>query len=399
MTAIIGRRSLTGDRERPELGSSTLRSMPTRDEVIAALRPVNDPEIHRSIVELGMVKGVEIAGGTVTVEIALTVPGCPLKDFFNTEIPRVLKQLKDVQDVRVRLGTMSEDELRALRAELGHPDAIVTPFNDPASRTRVIAIGSGKGGVGKTTVTVNFAASLQRLGYSVGLLDADVWGFSVPRMLGISGRPDQAEGKIVPLEGHGLRAISMGMFVPEEQPVIWRGPMLHKALSQFLADVEWGSPDFLVVDMPPGTGDITISLAQILPNAQMVVVTTPQDAAQKVAERAARVAETTKAHTLGVIENMAGYHCPTCGHEAPLFGEGGGQALADSLGVPLLGRIPLDVRLREQSDAGEPYVLRYPDTAVARSFEDIAQKTAGWLGVFAEKQVFVSIGSKPARAG
>ncbi|MFN2643256.1 MAG: Mrp/NBP35 family ATP-binding protein [Actinomycetota bacterium] len=363
--------------------------------MIDALRPVNDPEIHRSIVDLGMVRDVAVNGGTVHVEIALTVPGCPLKDFFNTEIPRVLKQVTGVQDVRLTLGTMGEDQLVALRAELGHPDAIVTPFNDPSSRTRVIAIGSGKGGVGKSTVAVNFAATLQQLGYSVGLLDADVWGFSVPRMLGIEGRPDQAGGKILPLESHGMRAISMGMFVPEEQPVIWRGPMLHKALSQFLADVEWGSPDFLVVDMPPGTGDITISLAQILPNAQMVVVTTPQDAAQKVAERAARVAETTKAHTLGVIENMAGFHCPSCGHDAPLFGEGGGEELANALGVPLLGRIPIDSRLREQSDAGEPFAFRYPDSDVARSFADIAQKTAGWLGVFAEKRVFVSIGGKP----
>ncbi len=370
--------------------------MPTREQIIDALRPVNDPEIHRSIVDLGMVRSVEIRGDAVEVEIALTVQGCPLRDFFNTEIPRVLKQLPDVRNVDVKLGVMDPDELKALRASLGMPDAIETPF--AGSRTRVVAIGSGKGGVGKSTVTVNVAAALVRQGYSVGLLDADVWGFSMPRMLGVAGRPDQRDGKIVPLESHGMKTISMGLFVPEEQPVIWRGPMLHKALAQFLTDVDWGDLDFLVVDMPPGTGDITISLAQILPQAQMIVVTTPQAAAQKVAERAARVAEQTKATTLGVIENMAGFACPTCDHTEPIFGSGGGEELAHALGVPLLGRIPIEPRLREDADAGEPFVLRHPDSPVTRSFDEIAEKIAGRLGVFAEKRVFVSIGKKPAAA-
>jgi ATP-binding protein involved in chromosome partitioning len=370
--------------------------MPTRQDVLDALRPINDPEIHRSIVELGMVRDVQIDGGVVTVEIALTVPGCPLKDFFNTEIPRALTQaLKDVTHVNVTLGSMTEDERKALGATLGRPDLPQPSFGP---RTRVIAIGSGKGGVGKSTVTVNVAAALQQLGYTVGLLDADVWGFSVPRMLGLAGRPQQRDGKIVPLERHGLRAISMGMFVPEEQPVIWRGPMLHKALSQFLSDVDWQEPDFLVVDMPPGTGDITISLAQILPDAQMVVVTTPQDAAQKVAERAARVAAQTKSETLGVIENMAGFTCPTCGHAEDLFGAGGGQALASALNVPLLGRIPLDPHVRERSDEGDPIVVADADSAVAAAFRSVAEQIAAWTGKFAENSVFVSIGRKPAAA-
>jgi ATP-binding protein involved in chromosome partitioning len=372
--------------------------MPTKDEILEALRPINDPEIHRSIVELGMVREVAVESGRVSIEIALTVPGCPLKDFFNTEIPRVLGALPGVHQVEVRLGSMTDEERTALGASLGRVEVPQTPFNRPGSRTRVVAIGSGKGGVGKSTVTVNVAAALSTLGYTVGLLDADVWGFSIPRMLGLAGRPDQRDGKIVPLQGHGLRAISMGMFVPEEQPVIWRGPMLHKALTQFLSDVDWQEPDFLVVDMPPGTGDITISLAQILPDAQMIVVTTPQEAAQKVAERAARVAEQTKAATLGIIENMSGFTCPTCGNEAPLFGAGGGDALASTLGVPLLGRIPLDPRLREGSDRGRPFVLAQPDTDVARAFASVADRIAGWTGKYAEKQVFVSIGRKPAAA-
>jgi len=308
----------------------------------------------------------------------------------------VLKAVPGVRDVDVKLGTMSPDELQALRASLGMPDAVHSPLRD--SRTRVIAIGSGKGGVGKSTVTVNVAASLLKLGYTVGLLDADVWGFSVPRMLGLAGRPTQRDGKIVPVERYGLRAISMGMFVPEEQPVIWRGPMLHKALSQFLNDVAWDEPDFLVVDMPPGTGDITISLAQILPDAQMVVVTTPQETAAKVAERAARVSEQTKTVTLGVIENMAGFTCPACGHEEPVFGEGGGQAVADALGVPLLGRIPIDPGLREGSDEGEPFVLRDPSSPAATAIASIAGSIAGWTGKFAEKRVLVSIGRKPGAA-
>jgi ATP-binding protein involved in chromosome partitioning len=214
-------------------------------------------------------------------------------------------------------------------------------------------------------------------------------------MLGLAGRPSQKDGKILPVERHGLKAISMGMFVPEEQPVIWRGPMLHKALSQFLNDVAWEEPDFLVVDMPPGTGDITISLAQILPDAQMVVVTTPQEAAAKVAERAARVSEQTKAVTLGVIENMSGFTCPTCGHEEHVFGDGGGQRVADALNVPLLGRIPIDPRLREGSDEGEPFVIREPDAPASHAIREIADSIAGWTGKYAEKKVFVSIGRKP----
>ncbi len=362
--------------------------MITRDLIVEALRPINDPEIHRSIVDLGMVRDITIDGGNVAVEIALTVAGCPLKDFFMEAVPKALSGVEGVTGVKVVLGAMTPEERAALGASLGSSPA-ESPF--AGSKTRVVAVGSGKGGVGKSTIAVNLAAALTKQGYTVGLLDADVWGFSAPRMLGTHGRPSQRDGKIVPIERHGLRAISMGMFLPEEQPVIWRGPMLHKALTQFIGDVDWQEPDFLIVDMPPGTGDVTISLAQILPEARMVVVTTPQAAAQKVAERAARVSEQTKTEILGVIENMSSFHCPTCGHDSEIFGAGGGEELARSLGVPLLGRIPLDPRIRDLGDAGEPFVLADPDSIPARACVEAAERIAGWLGVFAEKRVFVSI--------
>lgn len=372
--------------------------MITTEQVIEALRPIEDPEIHRSIVELGMVRAVEIEAGVVSVELALTTPGCPLKDHFQRAIPAAVRRIEGVRDVVLRFGSMSEEERRALSAKLGHhaPAVAPIPFGRAGSRTRVIAVASGKGGVGKSTVSVNLAASLAQLGYTTALLDADVWGFSVPRMLGVSGRPEAREGKMVPAERHGVRAISMGFFVEEEQPVIWRGPMLHQALTQFLSDVDWGEPDFLIVDMPPGTGDITISLAQMLPGASLVVVTTPQRAAQKVAERAARTTVQTKQRILGIVENMAGFDCQGCGAHEDLFGEGGGQLLAEALGVPLLGQIPLDRRLMEGGDEGEPFVTRYPETDIARTYAALAERVAAWVGAYAERRVFVEIGRRPA---
>src|SRR5881392_1025942 len=335
--------------------------MPTNEEVRAALRNVLDPEIGKPIEDIGMLKHIEVDGGVVRVHVLLTIDGCPLRDRINADVTGAVAPLPGVEHVEVILGSMSEEQRTSLTAQLrgGQPPQ-QTFFTD--GRTTVIAVASGKGGVGKSSVTVNLACALAAQGHRVGVVDVDVWGFSVPRMIGVSGHPVGFNGLIMPLEAHGVKVMSMGFIVDEETPVIWRGPMLHKAVQQFLGDVYWGDLDFLLADLPPGTGDVSISLASFLPGANLLVVTTPQEAARKVAERAGRMAEQTHQHVIGIIENMSFFVCPHCGERTAIFGEGGGQLAAETLGVSLLGQIPLLPAVREGGDTGTPIVVSHPDS-------------------------------------
>ena len=355
---------------------------PTLDAVRSALSTVNDPEIRRPITELDMVSDVTVDGGRVTVGLLLTVPGCPMKETLTRDVTAAVRALEGVDEVALDLGVMSPEQREALKSKLrGHGSAREVPFAKPGSLTRVYAIASGKGGVGKSSVTVNLATALAAEGLSVGVLDADVHGFSIPRMLGVDHPPTQVDDMILPPIAQGVKVISIGMFVPGNQPVVWRGPMLHRALEQFLIDVFWGDLDVLFLDLPPGTGDIAISVAQLLPTAEIVVVTTPQAAAAEVAERAGAIALQTKQQIVGVIENMSWLEQPD-GSRLELFGSGGGQAVSDSLGravgapVPLLGQVPIDVLLREGGDAGAPVVLSAPDSPAAAALRDIARGLA-----------------------
>jgi ATP-binding protein involved in chromosome partitioning len=349
--------------------------MPTETEVLEALRPVEDPEIHRSIVELDMVRQIAIAGGDVTVTVALTVAGCPLRNEITRRVTDAVASLSGVARVDVDLTVMTDEERAALAQRLhggDHGEAARTnPFTD--ARTRVLAVASGKGGVGKSSVTTNLAVALAQRGRKVAAVDADVWGFSMPRMLGIDRPPTVIDDVIVPPDANGVTLISMGFFARDDQPVVWRGPMLHKALEQFLTDVHWGDPDYLVVDMPPGTGDIALSMAQFLPRAEVVVVTTPQPAAQKVAQRAAYMARKVNLQVMGVIENMSWFRCDH-GASYRLFGEGGGRELAEQLEVPLLGQVPLVPELREGADTGRPIVVVHPNDEAAQVFTAIAER-------------------------
>jgi ATP-binding protein involved in chromosome partitioning len=361
--------------------------VPTEAEIIEALRPVEDPELHRSIVDLGMVKEVAQAGTNVRVMIALTTPGCPLKNEINTRVRSAVVALGGVEEVQVEFTAMTPDELARLRQELhgdpaatagsqpahGHAEGRAIPFSEAGSKTRVLLIASGKGGVGKSSVSTNLAISLANRGKKVALVDADVWGFSIPRMLGISHPPTVIDSMLIPPEAHGVRCISMGFFAEEDQAVIWRGPMLHKALEQFLTDVFWDDPDYLLIDLPPGTGDISISIAQFLPRAEVFVVTTPQPAAQRVAQRAAAMAEKVNLQVRGVIENMS-WFTGDDDQRYEIFGAGGGQELADKLEVPLLGQIPLLQDLREGSDEGKPVAAIDPDGEAGRAFAAIAEQ-------------------------
>lgn len=348
--------------------------MPTVEQVREVLAGINDPEIHRSIVELGMVRGIRIEGSAVAVDLALTIPGCPLKSFFEDVLPaRIRDRFPDVTDVRVNLGAMTEEERHKLVGGLKQEES--APFARADSSTTVIAVGSGKGGVGKSTVTVNLAAALAQRGHSVGLLDADVWGFSIPRMLGVTARPTVVDERlIVPPEAYGFKMISIGNFVPEDNPVVWRGPMLHKALQQFLSDVHWEEPEYLLIDMPPGTGDVTLSLGTFVPGAGFITVTTPQPAAMRVAERAAHALAKVGMKMSGVIENMSYAMCSHCGERTYPFGTGGGRELADRFGVPLLGQIPLDPPARDFADHGKPAVVSLPDSPSARAFEEVVDE-------------------------
>src|SRR6478736_1210140 len=345
-----------------------------------ALRAVIDPEIRRSVVELEMVRGVDVRGDHVDVTIALTVAGCPMKSDLEGQVRHHVGSVEGVSTVGVAFDVMSPQEKTALRQRLqpGGNGAEQKSIS-LSQRTRVFALASGKGGVGKSTLSVNLAAALAAGGAEVGVVDADIYGYSIPRMLGVSRRPVVVEKMIVPPVSHDLRVMSIGFFLEPDQAVVWRGPMLHKALEQFLTDVHWGDLDYLIVDMPPGTGDVSISLGQLLPSPDVVIVTTPQAAAQQVAERSAEVAGKTGMHVAGVIENMSYLVCPCCGERSHVFGEGGGRALADRLGVPLLGEIPLDEPLRTASDAGRPLVLDDPDAASARAVADVAAALPGVL--------------------
>jgi ATP-binding protein involved in chromosome partitioning len=352
------------------------------DAVRAALATVNDPEIRRPITELDMVKDVRVDGGIVRVDVYLTVAGCPMKDRLTTDVKAAVGKVPGVDAVSVVLDVMSDAQRTALRERLrGGQAGREVPFAKPGSLTRVYAVASGKGGVGKSSVTVNLAAALAAEGLAVGVVDADVYGFSVPRMLGVTQPPTRVDDMILPPVAHDVKVISIGMFVPGNQPVVWRGPMLHRALEQFLTDVFWGDLDVLLLDLPPGTGDIAISTAQLLPGAEILVVTTPQTAAAEVAERAGSIALQTKQHLVGVIENMSWLETPD-GARMEIFGSGGGQVVADSLSrsigapVPLLGQLPIDVRLREGGDNGMPVVLSDPDSPAAVALCGIARQLA-----------------------
>ena len=378
---------------------------PSDQQLLEALRPVTDPELHVSIVDLGMVRQVSARRGRVTATIALTVAGCPMRDEVTRRVRTALLAVKGVKDVAVDLRVMTPEQLQSVRARmagrtadpqawegspagagptsdhghghshgarpLGHEEGRANPFG-PRSRTRVIGISSGKGGVGKSSVTVNLAVSLAASGHDVGILDADVYGFSVPAMLGVHEDPIVHDLKMLPPKAHGVRCISMGFFLEDAQPVVWRGPMLHKALEQFLVDVDWGDPEFLLVDMPPGTGDVALSMAQYLPTSEMYVVTTPQPAARKVAQRSAYMAKKLNLPMRGVIENMSWWTMPDGSRQTP-FGEGGGEQLAQELGIPLLARIPMDPALREGGDQGRPIVVDAPDSEAGRAFAGLAE--------------------------
>lgn len=354
--------------------------LPTHDALLTALSRVNDPEIRKPVTELGMVKSVEVdEQGRVALSLFLTVAGCPMKDTLTKDSTAALLQVPGVSAVDVTLDVMSDEQRTALRTQLrGGQAEREIPFAKPGSLTRVYAVASGKGGVGKSSVTVNLAAAMAQSGLRVGVVDADVYGFSVPRMLGVEQRPTQVDDMILPPIAHEVKVISIGMFVPGNQPVVWRGPMLHRALQQFLGDVFWGDLDVLLLDLPPGTGDIAISVAQLIPTAEILVVTTPQQAAAEVAERAGAIALQTHQRIAGVVENMSWLELPD-GTRTEIFGSGGGQAVADSLtrsvGAPvaLLGQIPLDTTLREGGDHGMPVVLSSPDSPAAVVLRGVAR--------------------------
>ncbi len=341
--------------------------MTTTGDIEQALRGVVDPELGGDVVELGMIKGIDLAEGVATITVALTIAGCPMRNQIEGDVQRKVAALPGVDSVSVVMGEMTSEERAAVmsKARFRARENAEPTMVDPV--TRVIAVSSGKGGVGKSSVSVNLALALADQGFSVGLLDADIWGFSIPRMLGVSSKRLEADedGKIVPLEAHGLKLVSTGLLVDDEdKALMWRGLMLSKALEQFLTDVAWGHVDYLVVDMPPGTGDIQMALARLLPQAEMVVVTTPQRAAQKVAARVADMARRSFMPVIGVIENMAGFTTPA-GEHFKLFGEGGGQELADELGVPLIASIPLDPFVVEGGDGGAPVVGAHPTAPAA----------------------------------
>ncbi|MFI7617939.1 Mrp/NBP35 family ATP-binding protein [Nonomuraea terrae] len=355
---------------------------PTQEQVTAALATVIDPEIRRPITDLDMVKSIDIAtDGAVRVGVYLTVAGCPMRDTITRDVTTAVSKVEGVTGVKIELDVMSTEQRKTLQTKLRGdrgPEKEI-PFNQPGSLTRVFAVASGKGGVGKSSVTVNLAAAMTASGLKVGIVDADIYGHSIPRMLGAAERPTKVEDMIMPPVAHDIKVISVGMFKPEgNMPVVWRGPMLDRALHQFLADVYWGDLDVLLLDLPPGTGDIAISVAQRLPSAEILVVTTPQMAAAEVAERAGSIAAQTHQQIAGVIENMAWLPCPHCDERIAVFGEGGGQTVADALTrtlgapVPLLGQVPIDMRLREGGDEGKPLVLTEPEAPASVELRQIA---------------------------
>jgi ATP-binding protein involved in chromosome partitioning len=362
----------------------------TREQIVDALRPVEDPELHRSIVDLGMLRNIDLRDdGGVGILIALTVAGCPLRNEIQRRVTDAVAPLDGVTEVDLDFTVMTDSDREELRKQLhgdpgstagqgqahGHAEGRAVPFAQAGSKTRPLLVSSGKGGVGKSTVTTNLAVALAAQGHSVGIVDADIYGFSIPRMLGADREPVVIDQMLVPPERWGVRCISIGYFVPPGQAVIWRGPMLHKALEQFLTDVFWDEPDFLLVDMPPGTGDIALSLSQYLPRGEVYVVTTPQPAAQKVARLSAAMAQKVNLQVKGVIENMS-WFTGDDGKRYEIFGSGGGAELADELGVPLLGQLPLVPALREGGDDGRPITAVDPDSETAQAFSRIAARIA-----------------------
>jgi ATP-binding protein involved in chromosome partitioning len=347
--------------------------MPTREQILESLRVVVDPELRQDIVTLGMVRSIKVSdGGVVDVTVSLTTPGCPIRSHFQTSVASAARGVDGVAHVNVAFDVLSDQEKAGLQQKLGRPGGL--PEGALAQVANITCVGSGKGGVGKSSLTVNLAAALRAEGKKVGVLDADVWGYSIPRMLGLGGQRPHVNGerKILPLEAHGLKVMSIGFFIKEDEAVVWRGPMLHKALTQFLEDVAWGELDHLLIDLPPGTGDVSMTLSQLLPEAKFVIVTTPQETAQKVARRSAQMADKVSLEIAGVIENMSGFTTPD-GQRYPIFGEGGGQLLADELDVPLLAKVPLTMALREQSDAGVPLIEAEPDDAAAQAVRHAAR--------------------------
>jgi ATP-binding protein involved in chromosome partitioning len=349
-----------------------MKTVATEEEIRKALEVVIDPELHRSIVELDMVRSIEIgANGVVDVTVSLTTPGCPIKGHFQTAVAEAAGALEGVAHVNVYFDVLNDTQKAALQQKLGRGSL---PEGALAQVANVLCIGSGKGGVGKSTLTANLAAALAGEGKRVGVLDADVWGYSIPRMYGLGSTrpPVSAERKILPLDAHGVKVMSIGFFLEEDAAVVWRGPMLHKALTQFLQDVDWGVLDFLLIDLPPGTGDVSMTLAQLLPQAKFVIVTTPQATAQKVARRSAEMAHKVSLEIGGVIENMSGFTTPG-GERFAIFGEGGGKELADELDVPLLGKVPLTMPLREHADSGTPLVIEDPSDPASQAIHQAAR--------------------------
>ena len=369
-----------------------MENMPTKDQVTEALRAVIDPELRRDIVELGMVRSLDVhANGVVDVTVSLTTAGCPIRNHFETAVHKAISELDGVVGVNLSFDVLSDSEKQGLQRKLGRG---ALPEGALAQVSNVICIGSGKGGVGKSSVTANLAAALAADGKQVGVLDADVWGYSQPRMLGAGAQRPKVSGerKLIPIEVHdGIKVMSIGFFVEQDAAVVWRGPMLHKALQQFLEDVDWGALDYLLIDLPPGTGDVSMTLAQLLPQAKFLIVTTPQPVAQKVAARSAEMATKLKLEICGVIENMSGFVTPG-GDRFQIFGEGGGQQLAVDLDVPLLAKVPLTMALREQSDSGIPLVFADPDDPAAQAIRH------GARGLIALSPVELPVMQAPAPA-
>src|ERR1700742_883544 len=366
--------------------------MPTSEQVTEALRSVIDPELRRDIVELEMVRSIDVhANGVVDVMVSLTTPGCPIRSHFQTGVAEAVRGLEGVTGVNISFDLLSDNEKAALGRKLGRG---ALPEGALAQVKNVICVGSGKGGVGKSSVTANLAAALAAEGKWVGVLDADVWGYSQPRMLGCGTERPKVSGerKLIPIAAHdGIAVMSIGFFVEQDAAVVWRGPMLHKALQQFLEDVAWGELDYLLIDLPPGTGDVSMTLAQLLPQAKFLIVTTPQPVAQKVAARSAEMAAKLKLEIAGVIENMSGFVTPG-GERFQIFGEGGGQLLAEELDVPLLAKIPLTMPLREQSDSGLPLVMANPDDPAAQALRH------GARGIIALSPIELPVMQAPAPA-
>ncbi|HLH65076.1 MAG TPA: Mrp/NBP35 family ATP-binding protein [Solirubrobacteraceae bacterium] len=366
--------------------------MPTTDDVRQALRSVIDPELRRDIVELEMVRSIDVhPNGVVDVMVSLTTPGCPIRGHFQTAVTQAVAKLDGVSHVNVSFDVLSGDERAALGRRLGRSGL---PEGALAQVRNVICVGSGKGGVGKSSVTANLAAALALDARRVGVLDADVWGYSQPRMLGVGGQRPRVDEqrRLIPIEAHeGIAVMSIGFFVEQDAAVVWRGPMLHKALQQFLEDVDWGELDYLLIDLPPGTGDVSMTLAQLLPQAKFLIVTTPQPVAQKVAARSAEMASKLKLEICGVIENMSGFVTPS-GERFQIFGEGGGQLLAQELDVPLLAKVPLTMALRQQSDSGVPLVLSDPEDPAAQALRH------GARGLIALSPIELPVMQQPAPA-